>query len=237
MTVTNYYHYTDEEGSRKIIRSGKILASLSFTTSDDAGYGNGVYLTTLNPDTHSKHDIAMNNWVKTTESFINKTKYYFVLTIPDSDIKDVSSNGRVIFLLGRKSDLSLHKYHWWLQSNDNTGKIISSYKYTLSSYGPASLVPRHSARQASPFGDYIMSDEAVNGRPLYKNKDSENYLFMSNHGSWMVSDEAGDEAAWFHQLSNYSLGPTPNLPWVYSDGDDDQWFMDDKTLKMQAWQK
>jgi len=233
MTVTNYYHYTDEEGSRKIIRSGKILASLSFTTSDDAGYGNGVYLTTLNPDTHSKHDIAMNNWVKTTESFINKTKYYFVLTIPDSDIIDVSSNGRVLYLLGRKSDLSLHKYRWWLQSND-TGKIITSYKFTLSSCGPASLVP---CLEYS-LGDYRMSDESVNGRPLYKHEDTENYLFMNNHGGWSVSSEAGGDGGCFIQHSNYSIGPKSNLPWEYADDDGDgEWYEDDKTLQMQAWQK
>jgi len=107
-----FYHCTDDEGAHNIIRSARILASLSFMTNGDAGFGNGVYLTKMDPKTHSKEQIAMNNWTNTSALAINKTKNYFVFKIPDSDTKDAGANGRDIFLFDQRKDLRLHKYHW-----------------------------------------------------------------------------------------------------------------------------
>jgi len=235
MPYSYFYHYTDDEGAKNIIRSGKILASLSFMATDDAGYGNGVYLTKLKPQTHTKAQIAMNNWLKTSAPFLKRTENYFVISIPDSEIKDATSKGRDIFLFGRQNDLSLHKYHWWLKNYDSN-KIISSHKFTLASYGPASLV-----NDLDPmFGDYAMSDETVNGRPVYKHQHVQAYLFMNIRGNWSVSDNAGEYAVWFVQVSNYSLGPQSNVPWRYSSETESNEIIfneDDATLKAYAWQK
>ena len=131
-----FYHYTDDEGAEKIIRTGKIMASLKTMASDDAAYGNGVYLTKLKPPTSSKTEIAQNNWLNTTPQIVNKTKNYFVVEIPDSDVKDFTAAGRNIFLFDNRKDLSLLTFPWWLKDFDS-GKTIASYKYTMASYGPA----------------------------------------------------------------------------------------------------
>merc|ERR1719319_378844 len=217
-TYSYFYHYTDDEGAKNIIRTGKILASLSFMATDDAGFGNGVYLTKMNPRTYTKAQIAKNNWGKTTVPFINRTQNYFVLSIPDSKIKDATSDMRDIFLFDRKHDLSLHKYSWWLKNYDS-GQIISSYRYTLASYGPALVLD--AGLDPPAFGDYIMSDETVNGRPVYKHKDSESFLFMNSGGFWLVSPIAGEDAGWISQNSNYSLGPNSDVMWKY--GSEGQW--------------
>ncbi len=42
-----YWHYTDDEGAKKIVESGKILPSIQ--NRGDAILGDGVYLTTKGP--------------------------------------------------------------------------------------------------------------------------------------------------------------------------------------------
>ena len=63
-----YYHYTDDEGAKNILRSVKILASLEFMQNGAAGFGNGVYLKNLEPQTSTKSEIALNNWTKASSS-------------------------------------------------------------------------------------------------------------------------------------------------------------------------
>lgn len=235
--MTLFYHYTDEEGAQHIIRSGKLLASLSSMATDDAGFGNGVYLTTLKPETHSKAQIAENNWVKTSAKFIKKTENYFVIDIPLSKVKDASAasaNGRNIFLFGNRKDLLLHKYPWWLKNYDS-GQIISSYKYTLASYGPASKL--------LTLGDYTITEETVNGQPVYASDHKQTnlgYLFMSSRGSWLVGKDAGKEGGWLQQKTAHSLGqglgPDTNMPWEYGYGSGGQWHKDDATLRAYPWQ-
>jgi len=229
MSYKLYYHYTDDDGSKNIIRSGKIQASLSSEATDDAGFGNGVYLTTLKAKTCTKSDIAMNNWLKTTAPFINRTRNYFVLKIPDSDIKDASTDSRNIFLFGNRKDLCLHKYSWWLVNYDSD-TIISSYKYQMSSFGPSTVIPGLNSK----LGEYKMSDETVNGRPVYKHDTSDFYLFMTKLGNWMVGSDPGQDTGFFLQDSKNILGPDSKLLWDYWSGG--QWHEDDITLRAYAWQ-
>jgi len=222
-----YYHYTDDEGAKSILRSGKILASLEFMQNGDAGFGNGVYLTKLEPETSTKSEIALNNWMKTGPPFIKKTQNYFVIKIPDCDVKDVSANGRKIFLLNGRNDLFLRKYSWWLRNHD-TQQIIVSYKYQLASLGPAL------SAHGDKMGNYIMSEDAANGRPVYKHETSSYCLFMGSRGDWYVHSDTGEDKGWFGQLGEYALGPDTNVPWKYfTDG---KWKKDDVTLKAHAWQ-
>jgi len=229
MSYKLYYHYTDDEGAKNIIRSGKIQASLSSEATDDAGFGNGVYLTTLKARTCTKSEIAMNNWLKISVPFINRTSNYFVLKIPDSDIKDASTNSRNIFLFGNRKDLCLYKYKWWLMNYDSD-TIISSYKYRLSSVGPSTTIPVLNEK----LGEYTMSDETVNGRPVYKHDSSHFCLFMTRLGNWMVGSDPGRDSGDFRQPSMNSLGPVSKSPWQYGFGG--QWNEDDVTLMAYAWQ-
>jgi len=228
MSTSLFYHYTDDDGAKSIVRSGKILTSLEFMASGDAGFGNGVYLTKLSPETSTKTDIAMNNWVKSSPLFIKKTQNYFVIKIPDCDVKDCTSTGRDIFLLGGRNDLRLHKYSWWLKDFD-TKQIIASYKYRIASLGPASL------KWESKMGDYSITEDTANGRPVYKHEEtSATFLFMSSFGNWVVGEDAGKDSGCLRETSNYSLGPSSNLPWEYSNN---PWKNDDTTLRGFAWQK
>jgi len=224
-----YYHYTDDAGANKIIRTGRLLASLKFVSGDTA-YGNGVYFTQLNPDTSSKTEIAMNNWQDTSEDSLKKTENYFVFDIPESEIKDSGAKDRNIFVFGEKNDLQLQKYPWWLKNFDSN-KIIASYKYKLMSLGPAS-VP-----YSEGMGDYTITEETVNGRPVYEKKDLEkSYLSMASNGMWLFGPVAGGYQGWISQRScTYSLGPDMDLPWSYTD-EGSGWKTDDTTLKAYAWQ-
>jgi len=229
------YHYTDDEGAQNIVRSGRIHASVGLmAATDDAGFGNGVYLTKASPQTHTKAEVAMNNWVKTTAPFINKTKNYFVLKIPDSDVRDATETDedRSIFIFGGRNDLCLHKYPWWLKVFDS-GKILASYKYQLQSFGPAALLPI----MIPKMGEYKMSEETVNGRPVYIHDNSGQYLFMSSQGRWCVGPDTGKDCGWFSQVNTSvkcSLGPDANVPWEYYFKV--QWRKDHTTLRTFAWQ-
>ena len=60
MSYITLYHYTDESGMRGIQDLREIKQSGMVGV--DAVFGEGVYLTSLNPEQHSKKTIAQNNW-------------------------------------------------------------------------------------------------------------------------------------------------------------------------------
>merc|ERR1712080_535918 len=129
------------------------------------------------------------------------------------EVTDSRADGRNIFLFGRGNDLSLVKYKWWLKDFDS-GHIIASYKYTITSYGPAYNMWR------SKMGVYTMTDETVNGRPVYKSSriHAHQYLYMTSAGNWVVSAEIGANGGWLRQDDfSYGLGPDSNIPWEYGD--------------------
>jgi len=229
MSTSLFYHYTDAEGAESILRSGKILTSLEFKAKGDAGFGNGVYLTKRSPQNSTKEEIAINNWTKSSPQFIKKTKKLFVIKIPDSDVKDLTANGRDIFLYGGRNDLRLVKYRWWLKNFDETDEIIASYRYKITSLGPAALKCPYA------IGDYRMSEDTANGRPVYEHEANENCLFMSSFGNWVVGPDAGKDAASLRQVTkSYSLGPSLNFPWQYFANNKSN--KDDATLRSFAWQ-
>jgi len=225
------YHYTDELGAQLIIRNGKINASLDYITGGDTAFGNGVYLTEMDRKNCTRSEIAINNWMDDSREFIRKTEYYFVLVIPDADVEDKSTDDRNIFLYGWQNDLCLRKYHWWLM-DDDSGKIIASYKYQLSSVGPASEVVPCLMR------DYRMIDETVNGRPVYKSTSRPYFLFVDSEGDWIVSKGGfkDGKASLAQKGSDHSLGPDADVGWEYFDSEEEEW-MDDATLKSIGWQK
>lgn len=193
----------------------------------DTKYGNGVYLTKLNPETTSKEQIAMNNW--TNSNAIHKVDKYFVIDIPESEVKNTNARGRNIFLYERRMDLRLHKYTWWLKDFDSN-QILASYKYQMASLGPASEM--HPKRM----GVYTMTEDTVNGRPMYQSKG--NFLFMDTNGQWGVGPDVGSDDFWLVQCSDHSLGPDQEMLWEYTDISTENlaWREDDATLKASAFQ-
>ena len=182
-----FYHYTDDEGAQQIIRTGRVLASLKFMSGGDAAYGSGVYLTQLEPQTFkispfhpshqtSKIDIARNNWMNASPEALKKTEIYFVFDIPESDVNDTKAKNRNIFLFGNMNDLLLHKYPWWLKNFDSN-EILASYKYKVMSLGPASNRCPH------VMGDYVITEETVNGRPVYQEREKSRLVLKVSHNN------------------------------------------------------
>ena len=63
--MVRLYHYTSEQGLAAIKREGRIRASRAGRGSAltrDCQYGEGVYLTRLDPKEHSKAEVAKNNY-------------------------------------------------------------------------------------------------------------------------------------------------------------------------------
>lgn len=54
------YHYTSEQGHGRIVRQKLIRQSKDFQK--DCVFGDGVYLTTLNPEDFDKKSLAKNNY-------------------------------------------------------------------------------------------------------------------------------------------------------------------------------
>lgn len=52
------YHYTNEEGLKGILESNKLKPSLKEHNPKDARYGDGQYLTNIEPNTKSKSQIS-----------------------------------------------------------------------------------------------------------------------------------------------------------------------------------
>jgi len=143
---------------------------------------------------------------------------------------------------GCKKDLHLHKYPWWLM-NFNSDRVIASYRYRISSLGPANSIHLYL------MGDYTIIDETINGRLVYRS-DRGSYLFMNSLGEWIVRHgDFRDEDSVLYQDSNYFLGPISDEPWKYwvepssdassddsDDSDDYGWLSDDATLKCHGWQ-
>ena len=81
------YHYTSQTGHDHIVKSGLIKQSQNFTK--DCVYGDGVYLTTLNPEDFSKADLARNNygglWQKRLSD--GRLDYYVEIEIPFSELR------------------------------------------------------------------------------------------------------------------------------------------------------
>ena len=89
------YHYTSQAGHEQIVRSGVIKQSQNFTR--DCVYGDGVYLTTLNPEDFSKEDLAKNNygggWRKRLSD--GRLDYYVEIEIPFSDLTPMETGMRI----------------------------------------------------------------------------------------------------------------------------------------------
>ena len=88
--MVRLYHYTTYEGLQKIKRERLIKESTGGSSSRrDMMHGAGVYLTALDPDHHTKQEIATNNWARGGQTRLRAgcADYYVELEIPDSDYR------------------------------------------------------------------------------------------------------------------------------------------------------
>ena len=119
--MVKLYHFTTYDGLRDIKREKVIRVSRggSSSSSRDMMHGAGVYLTALDPERHSKEEIAANNWAKGGEKRLREgnTDYYVEVDIPASDQwleRCRDKNDKWVF----RRDLQLEEYQW--RSGKNT---------------------------------------------------------------------------------------------------------------------
>jgi len=163
------YHYTSEQGHKNIVTSGVIRQSQNFTR--DCVYGNGVYLTTLNPEDFSKADLAKNNygggWRKRLSD--GRLDYYIEIEIPFSDLKlekcKTSDTDRDVYLYS--GDLDLTRFQW--QSGENTSwsysEVLGAVAVGVAAVGVTAVVGKM-------IWDYFSSNKE-------KKKDDESKLSLN----------------------------------------------------------
>ena len=106
------YHYTDVSGHTEIKRT-KVIRCSRRGQQRDGIFGEGVYLTSLNPRDHDKEEIAKNNWNSGWEGNLDKTDCYIEIEISSSDrdlVKVNSRDGRDVYRY--KSDIHLDDFDW-----------------------------------------------------------------------------------------------------------------------------
>merc|ERR1712142_622543 len=109
MSEEYFYHYTNKSGAENIILSGKIRPSLK--SNGDAIHGDGVYLTTLDPNL-GKDMVGKNNWDGVERSQDYKMECYFEILIPSSKVKRAKSKRDIQVYSG---ELVLAQYKWSLK--------------------------------------------------------------------------------------------------------------------------
>ena len=91
--MVKLYHYTTYDRLQRIKREKVIRASTVQSSSRrDMIHGAGVYLTALDPEHHSKDQIAVNNWAGGGQARqkAGNTDYYVEIEIPESDYRLVA---------------------------------------------------------------------------------------------------------------------------------------------------
>ena len=106
------YHYTDASGHAEIKRT-KVIRRSQQGQQRDGIFGDGVYLTSLDPHDHNKEEIARNNWNNGWRGNLDKTGYYIEIEMSslDNDLVEANStDGRDVYIY--KSDIYLDDFVW-----------------------------------------------------------------------------------------------------------------------------
>jgi len=224
MSQEIFYHYTSTESANNIVYQGKILPSLK--VNGDAVYGEGVYLTTLEPR-HGPGVIRNNNWdgVAATR---NNIEVYFEIMMPTSKVKRANDTRDIQV---HKGPLVLSEYRWSLKDWD--GQLLATQYFMISSKGMAKIFQGSSNGRYSLARDIVMSHSSKESDRtfVYKNDEGTKYLYRNYSGNWVVGKIAGDIRFSLLQTDEGTNHPSPPkiLPWKYYN---DGWRDDDKTLKV-----
>ena len=110
-TIT-LYHYTNGNGFRGIIRNRRINKSMHNARRKDVRFGEGVYLTELDPQRTPKEMIALNNWDGMNfANIVNSGKVDYCIEIVfsrnDPNLTDFSDYERSVWLYRDDIDLNL----------------------------------------------------------------------------------------------------------------------------------
>jgi len=121
--MVRLYHYTSKHGLAAIKREGRIKASRQMSGSAsgrDCAYGEGVYLTRLDPDEHSKAELAKNNYAGGWQSRLDdgNVDYYVEveMDVLDPQLQKCRAQGRDVYLYD--GDLILRGSQWECGKNE-----------------------------------------------------------------------------------------------------------------------
>eukprot|EP00928_Gymnodinium_smaydae_P013295 TRINITY_DN14863_c0_g1_i1.p1 TRINITY_DN14863_c0_g1~~TRINITY_DN14863_c0_g1_i1.p1 ORF type:complete len:190 (-),score=21.07 TRINITY_DN14863_c0_g1_i1:62-631(-) len=104
-----HYHYTSMDGAKAISTSGRMLPSTSASgyTKDDMRYGEGIYATKLSPHTHTRGQIAFNNYDGRSPQNGAKTQRYIEVIAPADMVENHCSRGRDVYKLDTKQEMNV----------------------------------------------------------------------------------------------------------------------------------
>ena len=206
-----FFHYTSIKAAYMIVYEGKI----------DAIYGEGVYLTTLEPRL-GEETIKNNNW--------DDIEAYFEIQMPISRVKRANDTRDIQVY---KGSLQLSDYTWKLKNWD--GELLATQFFMVSSEGQSKLSQPTSMGRYNLVNDIVMYYD-VGGNQVrsfvYKNDAGSKYLYMDSCGVWCIGPIAGDRYCNLSQLresTRFCRSPPKTLPWGYCDYGV---FVVDKALKV-----
>ena len=105
-----YYHYTTKSGAEAIKISKTILKSL--LDGRDAILGEGVYFSTLDPKSHTKKEIAEDNWGNAGQYNIDIGKMDMVIKVQDlRPVTPPKRKGVVIY----EDDVNLDEFEYTIE--------------------------------------------------------------------------------------------------------------------------
>jgi len=138
------YHYTSQGGHDHIVKSKFIKQSQNFTK--DCVYGDGVYLTTLNPEDFSKKDLAKNNYGGLWEKRLSDGRLdcYVEIEIPFSDLKlercRTQDDSRDVYLYSGDLDLSLFQWQSGHNSEWTYSEVLGAVAVGVAAVGVAGIL-------------------------------------------------------------------------------------------------
>eukprot|EP00747_Dinoflagellata_sp_TGD_P179594 gnl/TRDRNA2_/TRDRNA2_30645_c0_seq1.p1 gnl/TRDRNA2_/TRDRNA2_30645_c0~~gnl/TRDRNA2_/TRDRNA2_30645_c0_seq1.p1 ORF type:complete len:195 (+),score=31.22 gnl/TRDRNA2_/TRDRNA2_30645_c0_seq1:143-727(+) len=104
-----HYHYTSMDGAEAIKTSGRMLPSTSASgyTKDDMRFGEGIYATKLDPHSHTRGQIAYNNYDGSFSKNGTKTQRYIEVTAPTDMVENHCHRGRDVYKLDTKQPMTV----------------------------------------------------------------------------------------------------------------------------------
>merc|ERR1719370_2224530 len=100
--MVRLYHYTDA-GSLESIKQQRLIRKSSRSQHHtDMIFGEGVYLTSMDPESYDKEELAKNNWLGGGPSRMaqGKTDHHVWIEIPENDPRqeECQARGRDVWL-------------------------------------------------------------------------------------------------------------------------------------------
>ena len=174
----------------RILISGNILPSEE--ANGDAAFGDGVYLTTMEPQ-YGMNTILKNNWDGAAVT-MDKVEAFYEIQMPCTKAIRAEDERDILVHQGA---LTLRDYRWNLKNWD--GVLLATQHFRVSSSGGAREEVEECMGRYTLDTYVVLSHPALGLVPVYKQDDGDYYLYLSRKGYWSVNDVIGDDDCWLMQ--------------------------------------